>query len=82
MNWSLVPVFVLVAWSLAVGQLPFESTGGIVLWLFGGGAQLEGDTPDARAELRVEAAGPALSLALAAGAGGIGAFSGGPPPRS
>jgi Zn-dependent protease/CBS domain-containing protein len=109
MNWSLVPVFVLVAWSLAVGQLPFEAPGytrsaywatavvtsvaffaslvahelshalvarrhgvqtrGIVLWLFGGVAQLEGDTPDARAELRVAAAGPALSLAVAAGAG-------------
>ncbi|HET6812361.1 MAG TPA: site-2 protease family protein [Acidimicrobiales bacterium] len=109
MNWSLVPVFFLVAWSLAVGQLPFEAPGytrsaywatavvtgvaffaslvahelshalvarrhgvatrGIVLWLFGGVAQLEGDTPDARAELRVAAAGPALSLALAGVAG-------------
>ena len=27
MNWSLVPVFVLVAWGLAVGQLPFEAPG-------------------------------------------------------
>ncbi|HEX5267289.1 MAG TPA: site-2 protease family protein [Acidimicrobiales bacterium] len=104
-NWSLVPVFVLVAWSLAVGQLPAETLGytrsaywaaavvtsvaffasllahelahavvarrhgvqtrGIVLWLFGGVAQLEGDMPNARAELRVAAAGPATSLALA-----------------
>ena len=109
MNWSLVPVFLLVAWSLAVGQLPAEAFGytrsaywatavvtsvaffaslvahelshavvarrhgvetrGIVLWLFGGVAQLEGDTPDARAELRVAAAGPAMSLALAAVSG-------------
>ena len=105
-NWSLVPIFLLVAWSLAVGQLPVEAPGytrsaywvagivagvaffasllahelahalvarrhgvqtrGIVLWLFGGVAQLEGDMPDARAELRVAAAGPATSLALAA----------------
>jgi Zn-dependent protease len=104
-NWSLVPVFVLVAWSLAVGQLPAGTLGytrsaywaaavvtsvaffasllahelahavvarrhgvqtrGIVLWLFGGVAQLEGDMPNARAELRVAAAGPAASLALA-----------------
>jgi Zn-dependent protease len=38
---------------------------GIVLWMFGGVAQLEGDTPDARAELRVAAAGPATSLGIA-----------------
>jgi CBS domain-containing protein len=38
----------------------------IVLWIFGGVAQLEGDTPDPRAELEVAAAGPATSLALAA----------------
>ena len=108
-NWSLVPVFLLVAWSLAVGQLPSDAFGytrsaywvaavltsvaffasllahelahafvarrhgvetrGIVLWLFGGVAQLEGDTPNARAELRVAAAGPATSLGLAAIAG-------------
>ena len=39
---------------------------GIVLWLFGGVAQLQGDTPTARAELQVAAAGPAASLAIAA----------------
>ena len=38
---------------------------GIVLWLFGGVAQFEGDTPTARAELQVAAAGPAASLAFA-----------------
>ncbi len=38
----------------------------IVLWLFGGVAQLEGDTPDARAEFQVAAAGPAASLGIAA----------------
>lgn len=42
------------------------SVKGIVLWLFGGVAQLEGDTPDARAELQVAAAGPAMSLGIAA----------------
>ena len=39
---------------------------GIVLWLFGGVAQLEGDTPDARSELQIAAAGPATSLGIAA----------------
>ena len=108
-NWSLGPVFLLVAWSLAVGQLPTEAPGytrsaywvaalvtsvaffasllahelahalvarlhgvqtrGIVLWLFGGVAQLEADTPDARAEVRVAAVGPATSLTLAGVAG-------------
>jgi Zn-dependent protease/predicted transcriptional regulator len=38
---------------------------GIVLWLFGGVAQLQSDTPTARAELQVAAAGPAASLAIA-----------------
>ena len=37
----------------------------IVLWLFGGVAQLEGDTPGARAELEVAAVGPATSVAIA-----------------
>jgi Zn-dependent protease len=41
-------------------------TRSIVLWLFGGIAQLQGDTPSARAELQVAAAGPAASLAIAA----------------
>jgi Zn-dependent protease/predicted transcriptional regulator len=38
---------------------------GIVLWLFGGVAQLQSDTPTARAELQVAAAGPAASLVIA-----------------
>jgi len=41
---------------------------GIVLWVFGGVAQLEGDSPDPRAEFQLTAAGPATSFALA-GAG-------------
>jgi CBS domain-containing protein len=39
---------------------------GIVLWIFGGVAQLEGDSPDPRAELEIVGAGPLTSLALAA----------------
>lgn len=105
-NWSLLPIFFLIAWSLAAALLPAAAPGftgggywffalltatafyasllahelshafvarhhgvsvkGIVLWLFGGVAQLEGDTPDARAELQVAAAGPAMSLGIAA----------------
>jgi Zn-dependent protease len=105
-NWSLFPVFFLIAWSLAVALLPAAAPGftrwgywvfallttvayyaclvahelshafvaqrhgvsvkAIVLWLFGGVAQLERDTPDARSELRVAAAGPATSLGIAA----------------
>lgn len=104
-NWSLLPIFFLIAWSLAVVLLPAAAPGftgsgywffalltaaafyasllahelshaflarrhgvsvkGIVLWLFGGVAQLEGDTPHARAELQVAAAGPAASLGIA-----------------
>jgi Zn-dependent protease len=104
-NWSLLPIFFLIAWSLAVSLLPAAAPGftgvgywifalltaaafyasllahelshafvarrhgvgvkGIVLWLLGGVAQLEGDTPDARSELRVAAAGPAMSLGIA-----------------
>jgi Zn-dependent protease len=105
LNWSLLPIFLLIAWSLAVVMLPAAAPGftgwgywffalltaaafyasllahelshafvarrhgvsvsRIVLWLFGGVAQLEGDTPDARAELQVAAAGPAMSLGIA-----------------
>jgi Zn-dependent protease len=105
-NWSLFPIFFLIAWSLAVVLLPAAAPGftgwgywvfallttagfyaglvahelshaivaqrhgvlvkRIVLWMFGGVAQLEGDTPDARAELQVAAAGPAASLTIAA----------------
>ena len=46
---------------------------GIVLWLFGGVAQLEGDSPDARTELQVALAGPAASIGLAV-AGGAAAW--------
>lgn len=109
-NWSLIPIFLLLAWSLARTLLPSAAPGyttwgywvwgiltaaafyacllahelahalvgrrrgvrvkGIVLWVFGGVAQLEGDSPDARSELEIAAAGPATSLALA-GAGAV-----------
>lgn len=38
----------------------------ITLWLFGGVAQLNNEAPTARADLRIAASGPALSLGLAA----------------
>jgi Zn-dependent protease len=38
--------------------------GGITLWVFGGVAELRGDLPSAGAELRIAAAGPAVSLVL------------------
>lgn len=105
-NWTLLPIFLLIAWSLADTLLPAAAPGyaawgywvfavltvvafyasllahelghalvgrrhgvgvkGIVLWVFGGVAQLEGDTPTPRAELELAAAGPAVSLAIAA----------------
>ncbi len=43
----------------------------ITLWLLGGIAQLGNDAPDARAELRIAAAGPATSGALAVGFGAL-----------
>ena len=107
-NWSLLPIFALIAWSLASALLPSAAPGysiwgywvfavlttvafyasllahelahalvarrhgvnvrSIVLWVFGGVAQLESDTPGPRAELEVAAAGPAASFVLA-GAG-------------
>src|SRR5574337_1129521 len=39
---------------------------GITLWLFGGVTQLGDEAPTARAELRIAASGPAVSLGLAA----------------
>jgi Zn-dependent protease len=42
---------------------------GLTLWLFGGVARLGGDPPTPRADFRIAAAGPATSLALAAGFG-------------
>jgi Zn-dependent protease len=38
---------------------------GITLWVFGGVAELRGNMPSAGAELRIAAAGPAVSLVLA-----------------
>jgi Zn-dependent protease/CBS domain-containing protein len=106
LNWSLLPTFVLLAWSLAVNLLPSAAPGystagywvfallttaafyasllahelahavvarrhgvqvqSIVLWVLGGVAQLQGDSPHPRAELEVAAAGPAVSFGLAA----------------
>ena len=105
-NWSLLPIFLLIAWSLAGTLLPDAAPGyamwgywffailttgafyasllahelghalvgrrhgvnvkGIVLWVFGGVAQLEGDTPNPRAELELASAGPAVSVVIAA----------------
>lgn len=42
---------------------------GLTLWLFGGVASLGGESPTPRADFRIAAAGPATSLALAAGFG-------------
>jgi Zn-dependent protease len=42
---------------------------GITVWLLGGLADLRGEAPTPRAEFRVAAAGPAVSLALALGCG-------------
>jgi len=111
-NWSLLPIFLLIALSLAGTLLPSAAPGyttsaywvfalvtaaafyasllahelahalvarrrgvrvkGIVLWIFGGVAKLEGDSPDPRAELEIVGAGPLTSLGLAA-VGGLAA---------
>ena len=111
LNWSLLPIFLLLVWSLAESLLPSAAPGfagwgywtfallataafygsllahelghslvarrhgvrviSIVLWLLGGVAQLEGDTPDPRAELEVAIAGPAVSFGLAAIGAGV-----------
>ncbi len=42
---------------------------GITLWMLGGVAKLGGESPSARAELLIAAAGPATSVALAVGFG-------------
>lgn len=113
LNWSLLPIFFLLAWSLAANLLPSAAPGyagwgywlfallttaafyaslvahelghalaarrygvkvrSIVLWVLGGVAQLESDSPNARAELEMAAAGPAVSFALAA-AGAVAAW--------
>lgn len=112
-NWSLLPIFLLIAVSLEGTLLPSAAPGysstaywvlalltatafyasllahelahalvarrrgvnvkGIVLWIFGGVAQLEGDSPDPRAELEIVGAGPLTSLGLAA-AGAVAAL--------
>ncbi|MCX7621510.1 MAG: site-2 protease family protein [Acidimicrobiales bacterium] len=104
-NWSVVLVLWLLAWSLAQDVFPSVAPGyenwsywsvaigsalvflgslvlhelghslvarragvavrSITLWLFGGVAQFENDTTSPKAEARVAAAGPAVSLALA-----------------
>ena len=50
---------------------------GITLWLLGGVAQLGGPMPSAGAEFRIAAAGPAMSVALAAafGVGGMAVYA-------
>ena len=47
---------------------------GITLWLFGGVARIRGDDMSAKSELRIAAAGPAMSLAIAAVGWGGGRF--------
>jgi Zn-dependent protease len=42
-----------------------QSVRGIVLWLFGGLAQIEGDSPDAGSEFRLAAIGPLTSFVVA-----------------
>jgi Zn-dependent protease/CBS domain-containing protein len=44
---------------------------GLTLWLFGGVASLGGEAPTPRADLRIAAVGPATSLALGLGFGGL-----------
>lgn len=44
---------------------------GITLWLFGGVAKLRNEAGTHRAELKIAAAGPAVSVALALGFGGL-----------
>lgn len=48
---------------------------GMTLWLFGGVAKLGGKPPDARADLRIAAVGPATSLGLSLGFGALGVWS-------
>lgn len=43
----------------------------LTLWVFGGVAALRGDSPTPRADFRIAAAGPATSIALGAGFGGV-----------
>ena len=47
-----------------------QSVRGIVLWLFGGMAQIEGDSPDAGAEFRMAAVGPLTTFVVAGLAAG------------
>ena len=105
-NWSVLLIVWLLAWSLATVVLPQRAPGhqpsaywlaavatallffasllahelghavlarraglgveGIILWLFGGVANLHGEARNPRAELRIAAVGPLISLAVAA----------------
>ena len=49
----------------AVARRQGHSVRGIVLWLFGGMAQIEGDSPDAGSEFRMAAVGPLTSFVVA-----------------
>lgn len=49
---------------------------GITLWMFGGIARLEGEAPDAGAELRISAVGPLVSAVLGAVFLGLAALAG------
>jgi Zn-dependent protease/CBS domain-containing protein len=51
---------------------------GITLFIFGGVAEMESEPPDATAELRMAAAGPAITLVIAATTYGL-SFLSGPP---
>jgi Zn-dependent protease len=48
---------------------------GITLWLLGGVAKLDGEAADPRAELRIAAVGPLISLVLAAAAAAVAAVA-------
>ncbi len=49
---------------------------GITLFIFGGAAEMEEEPPDAASELKIAAAGPAMSLALAVGFLGVAMLGG------
>jgi Zn-dependent protease/CBS domain-containing protein len=48
----------------------------ITLWLLGGAAELEGETPSAKADLTIAAVGPAASLVLGGASLGVAYFAG------
>ena len=63
------------AWVAIRNGIPIS---GIDLWMFGGVAKLERDTDSAGLEFRVAAAGPAVTLVIAAVCFGAGALLSGP----